>query len=526
MTHQLLPAAGRRNSLRPFAWASISLLLLLACNPLSTVAQPPDVPWPTETWQRSAPIDQGMDIETLESFYSVASRHIDTVLVIRNGWIVFERNASSFDDGSRHFLFSTTKSILSILIGIAIDHGFIESVDEPVMSFFPDHVSQTQDPLKSSITLKHLLTMSSGLDCPEDGNETFLRMSGSWNSLEFALELPMAGAPGEVFQYCNANSHILSCVLTETTGLSALAFAQAHLFGPLGIEDVRWGSDPQGNSLGCTGLWMTPRDLAKLGLLLLEDGRWEGEQIVSADWIEASVQPHTTSHDHGYRGGYGYQWWIGAESDGWFFTSGYQGQHLFVLPNQDLVVVFMGSYDYANNEIYERLVRHQLLPALDGPTLAEQIESLTSLEPNPVPALPETARTVSGQRYALGPHSYLFETITLAFEEGNDEATFSFRRYGLDYEFAVGMDSVWRVNTAMGPDVRQYRALRGEWIEERTFRIEQIDLDWGESWEILLTFEGDHVHILFGSLPGTGSLRFETTGAPETPETPASEPNP
>jgi len=489
-------------------------VLLLATTALgrSDSAEPP---WPTERWVCSAPIDQNMSITALDEFCSSAGRYADTVLVVRNGYIVSERNASNFASGAKHFLFSTTKSILSILVGIAIDKGYIENVAQPVLDFFPHRSVANLDERKRSLTLEHLLTMTSGFDCCEDNNETFNRMAGSWDWLQFALDLPVTGTPGETFEYCNANSHLISCILTETTGLSAHDFAEAYLFGPLGIDDVTWNSDPQGRSIGCTGLWMKPRDLAKIGLLCLEGGRWDGEQVVSSSWIEASIQPRTACNDYGYRNGYGYQWWIGNESDGWYLTSGYQGQHLFVLPEQKIVVVFTGSNSQTNNNLFERFVRNQLLPALEMPSLDEQTAELTNVEPVPVPSLPETAHAISGRQYDLGPHTYLFETFTLTFVDDADEATFAFRRWGLDYRYSVGLDGVWRVNSAMGPDVRQYRAVRGAWIDEDTFRMEQIELDWGESWEMTLTFEQDRVHFVFASLPGTGSFRFETTGFAE-----------
>ena len=506
----------KRNLAAAFACATLATLLLgsVAASGQGDAA---GVPWPTEAWECSAPIDQTVSIAALERLFSAARRFVDTVLVVRNGYIVFERNASNFASGAKHFLFSTTKSILSILVGIAIDKGYIENVDQPVLSFFPNRSVANLDERKRSLTLEHLLTMTSGFDCCEDNNETFNRMAGSWDWLQFALDLPVIRTPGETFEYCNANSHLISCILTEATGVSALAFAQEHLFGPLGIEEVVWDADPQGKSIGCTGLWMAPRDLAKVGLLLLEGGRWDGQQIVSSSWIEACIQPRAICTDYGYRNGYGYQWWIGTETDGWFFTSGYQGQHLFVLPEQELVVVFTGSYDYANNQIYERLVRDHLLSALDGPSLEEQITELTRIEPHAVPDLPEIAGDISGREYTLGTHAYLFETFTLAFDDRADEATFRFRRWGLNYEFAVGLDNVWRVNAARGPELHQYRALRGQWLDDRVFRMEEIDLDWGESWELILTFEEDRVHVVFASLPGTGSFRFETTGHLDEP---------
>jgi len=250
---------------------------------------PPDqaAPWPTEEWQYSTPIDQGMSIRTLNEFFDAVNRYVDSVLVIRNGYIVFEQNSANFVIDSKHHLFSATKSVLSMLIGIAIDKGYIKGVDQRVLDFFPDRTILNLDERKEALTLKHLLTMSSGFDCPDLGNETVGQLMGSWDWDQFALDLPMSGNPGDSYQYCNANTHLLSTILTKATGMSALDFAHEHLFGPLGITDVRWDSDhsDRGRSIGFTGLWMSPQDLAKLGLLYLEGGVWEDEQDEAGNTI-------------------------------------------------------------------------------------------------------------------------------------------------------------------------------------------------------------------------------------------------
>lgn len=159
---------------------------------------PPDqaAPWPTEEWQYSTPIDQGMSASTLDDFFNHVYS-VDNVLVIRNGYVVLEQNSSNFVIDSKHHLFSATKSVLSMLIGIAIDKGYIEGVDQRVLDFFPDRTILNLDERKEALTLKHLLTMSSGFDCPDLGNETVGQLMGSWDWDQFALDLPMSGNPGD-----------------------------------------------------------------------------------------------------------------------------------------------------------------------------------------------------------------------------------------------------------------------------------------------------------------------------------------
>ncbi len=166
---------------------------------------------------------------------------------------------------------SATKSITGTLIGIAIDKGLIDSVDHKLLDFFPDRTFANVDTQKQSITLRHVLSMSSGLDWPHNGLNEYLEpgMEASKDWVQFVLDRPMAAAPGSVFVYNSGGSHLLSAVIQKATGMSALDFAQKHLFAPLGITNVTWATDPQGINFGAANLAMSPRDMAKLGYLYL-----------------------------------------------------------------------------------------------------------------------------------------------------------------------------------------------------------------------------------------------------------------
>ncbi|HSJ57178.1 MAG TPA: serine hydrolase, partial [Anaerolineae bacterium] len=215
------------------------------------------------------------------------------------------------------------------------------------------------DARKAAVTVENLLTMEAGLDWPEGvygASDPLMEMVRSGRWVEFVADRSMVAEPGAVWQYNTGASHLLSAILQETTHISAAAFAYRYLFGPLGIDEVTWSTDPQGVTIGGFGLQMTAPDMAKLGYLYLHDGEWDGQQVVPAEWVAAS----TTSHA-GVEPGleYGYQWWVTAEG---FQARGLYGQQIWVLPDLDMVVVFLS--DVRDEGIApEYLMRQFVLPA-------------------------------------------------------------------------------------------------------------------------------------------------------------------
>jgi CubicO group peptidase (beta-lactamase class C family) len=172
------------------------------------------------------------------------------------------------------------------------------------------------------------------------------------------LDLPMAEPPGTQFEYCNSASFLLSVILQEATSVTALAFAQQHLFDPLGITDVDWPANPQGITIGWGEMRMLPHDMAKIGYLYLNAGRWGEQQVVPAKWVSASTRAHI---DATLQDGYGYQWWVAENA---YMALGYGGQYIIVVPEQDLVVVFTSALDerdfYRPQDLYEEYI----LPAI------------------------------------------------------------------------------------------------------------------------------------------------------------------
>lgn len=330
---------------------------------------PTSTPTPTTDWPISTPEEQGMDSAKLDEMVALIDElklPIDSVIVARHGHIVLEEYPDpNYRPNSPHILYSVTKSVTSILIGIAIQEGFIESVDQKVVDLFPERTIKNLDSRKRKLTLEHLLTMTSGFEWegPDDGYHTWQAAISSGDPVQFILDRPMANDPGAVWYYNGGCSHLLSAIITETTGRSTLEFAREFLFGPLGISRLSWPKGPRGIYLGGQDIWLQPRDLAKLGQLCLNDGTWEGEQIVPAAWVAGSGETSVSNTEYI---GYGYQWWIFPKS-GVYYANGAYGQKLYVVPDLDLVVVFtalkLGSHDAIEGGLLHRYV----LPACGVP---------------------------------------------------------------------------------------------------------------------------------------------------------------
>ncbi len=284
---------------------------------------------------------------------------IEGVLVVKNGNLIVEEYFYGFDREDAHQLRSVTKSVSSLITGIALDQGLIPGVETPIAELFPEHAKEHEwSDLKRSMQLNHCLSMSCGLK-GNDLRDQFAvaratEASADW--VDFALSLPMVATPGEHFAYSGGSLMILSGAVQRGAGTSVQEFAQEHLFGPLGIGEPRWYSSPNGLPNFSAGLHLTPRDLAKLGELCLNKGRWQGKQIVSEEWLSESTRARFEVPSYGYN--YGYLWWstelqdASGESVDVFMALGYGGQHLFVVPERSLVVVITsGNYHLRTRKV-------------------------------------------------------------------------------------------------------------------------------------------------------------------------------
>ena len=321
---------------------------------------------------------QGMDTARLADMLEriqQAAHAIDSITIIRHGYLVLDAYQYPFQKGLTHHIHSCTKSITSALIGIALDRGDLKTVRQPLFEFFSDYPTANADARKRAITLEHLLTMTTGLQCRD--SEKY-KLAGWWKMMQshdwasFVIDLPMAEAPGERFEYCNGASYLLSVILQQATQMRLLDFAKLHLFAPLGITEVRWRASPQGMEIGAGGMWLTPHDMAKIGWLYLNHGRWDTRQIVSADWVTASTHGHIDATPFPR---YGYQWWSDTANYwrqdlqttvdvDYSFALGYQGQYIFVVPSQHLVVVFTSHLEGEAIFLPKQFLHDTILPAI------------------------------------------------------------------------------------------------------------------------------------------------------------------
>jgi len=386
-----------------------------------------------------------MDSESLVellSFYRENKINIHSMLIIRNGHIALDAYFYPVTPGGTvHDVASVTKSITSVLIGIAIDQGFIESVEQPLLSYFPEHTIANLDASKEKITIENLLTMTSGFSCGyQPGEKEHNEMFASEDWVQFVLDLPMARGPGQEYAYCSGNSHLLSAILTKATGMSMLDFGQKHLFTPLGINEVIWPADPQGITRGWGDIHLHPRDLAKIGFLYLNDGLWEGKQILNAAWVEKSTQPQVdgaVKTNTFVRPGrdYGYAWHLVSEGpfSGMYYAAGRGGQSLTVLPDANIVTVITGGenalLEYDGEKIGEFMlsISDQALPKNpDGNEKLQQKTEAITAAPSPEQiCLPEIAQIISGETFILDENFLNFKTISLRFN-GQEEAEVRF----------------------------------------------------------------------------------------------------
>lgn len=344
--------------------------------------------WPTNEWKTSNPVDQEMNpsimnkmVNFIETNESTGLDKIDSILIVKNGYIVYEEYFDYLSE-LKHCIYSATKSVTSALIGIAIDQGYLNLTDK-VLTIFSDRNITNVDQRKEAITIEHLLQMRSGLEWTrEEPNDTTAKMWVTDDWVQFILNLPMEIDPGNTFEYSNGASHLLTGILHEVTGKTPLEFAQEYLFIPIGITTDKWTTDPKGINMGFSELYLTSRDMARFGFLYLNNGTWNNSQRISKNWIESSIYSYLDEPIYepmNYR--YGYHWWILAPNETKLFSlggishtipcfmnvaSGMNGQEILCIPSMDLVVVFT-AHDTTQNQvwpIYNHLIFEYIIPAV------------------------------------------------------------------------------------------------------------------------------------------------------------------
>lgn len=309
------------------------------------------VPPAESYWPILTPEEQGMNATKLNQMVDCIDEldlAIDSVLVVRHGYLVLEEYRHGYNQQSLHQLYSITKSFISSLVGIAIQRGYIDGLNQKIIDVFPERIIDNMDSRKANLTIEHLLTMTAGFEW-SDWDPSKPATSADWvaspDLTQFPLDQPMAHDPGEKWEYCNGASHLLSAIIAKTTGYGTYDFARELLFNQLNITHLSWDRAPDGVARGDSGLCLTPRDMAKFGYLYLKNGTWNGRQIVPAEWVAQSTM--TLCHNCCMpmllcNKGYGYQWWTSPESRV-YSASGMFGQAIYVVPDLDVVVVFTAS---------------------------------------------------------------------------------------------------------------------------------------------------------------------------------------
>ncbi len=325
--------------------------------------------WPTDEWRNSTPEEQGLASNTLNRIDEVINEEdieVHSVIIIKNGYIVYEKYYNYWTQYMAHTIQSCTKSFMSALIGIAIDQGYIDNVSQPILDFFPEYTIDNWDQRKENITLFHLLTMSSGLefhevDIPyEEPENDLFAMYRSDDMWEYVLDRPMEYNPGEHWSYNSGGIELLGGVIEKTTGYSIIDFAEEFLFNPIGIDYYTWWQVPASGQYGCGGgLSLKPRDMARFGYLYLNEGNWNGTQVVSSVWVNVSTKMY---FDTGSWYQYGYTWW-GVPGYSFYEATGHYEQKIFVIPEEDIVVVFTGNIQDEDWHPSDYFVIEYVIPA-------------------------------------------------------------------------------------------------------------------------------------------------------------------
>ena len=354
---------------------------------------------PEETddgWETASLADLGMDeaplIEMMSDLSNRNDNHIQSVVIIKDGKLVFEEYFSGedidltsginfahkdFDRDTLHCQASATKSVTSILLGIAIDQGLVQGVEEKMLSFYPEH-SDLNDTEKGEITLQHMLSMSSGIPWDEsypytDPRNNLNQQFYSEDPIRYLLEQPLTAPPGTQFMYNSGTTNVLGDVVRISSGQTLVEFADQQLFTPLGITYFDWVGFPLAPHIAVASstLYLRPRDMAKIGQLYLQGGVWNGDRIVSQEWVAESTGesiqvPPSEDPLPGFVDGYGYQWWRGTFANGdtaTYFAAGWGGQFIFVLPELDMVIVFTGGHFEGGYQGFYGLINDHILAA-------------------------------------------------------------------------------------------------------------------------------------------------------------------
>lgn len=496
----------------------------------------------TDAFPISTPEQQGMSSQPLLTILRSLIDHqkgIHSLLIVRNGYLVVEAYFDPYRENMKHHLASASKSITSMLIGIAGKQGHIRSVAQQAVEFLPEMRTASRHPKMLAITLEHLLTMTTGIRWHESdrtywsAHNTLTQMIRQESWLEFLFRQPMESEPGAQFNYNSGASHLLSAVVQRVTGVTAAAYAAQYLFHPLGIVDYHWLSDPTGITAGHCCLYLTPRDMAKLGCLYLQNGQWKGQEIVPATWVAESTRRHRDFVSRSSspaallqrlsrlrrrestraRYGYGYQWIV--PPFGGYATRGVGGQAIFVIPALNMVAVFTGGLPKSDRLLPEKLMERYIVPAaMVSEPFSEQraasdalnkvLQEVARPPSEPVSAQPAMATRISGITYTANGNAIGIQWLSFAFSQDNT-ADLTIALNNTVYHVSIGLDNVYRVNPL---SQQPALALKGRWKDANTFRLDWLQVEAGTRYEIDFTFQGNEFKAVSHGVTGGAAAKF------------------
>jgi len=329
---------------------------------------------PIDDWETVTPEEQGLDPDLLSRAIAKADQmnFVNSILIVRNGYLVVDVYFNGYKPKDAHNFKGVSGMVMSALTGIALRENFIDSLGQKILDFFPEYDTPKLDRRKQDITIRHLLMMKAGFD-KERNNYLYVVNSDNW--INSTINLPLVAEPATQFRYNTFQLHLLSGIFTKATEMSTLDFANKYLMSPLNVSIKHWETDPQGIYFGGTDLFFTPRDMARIGLLFLNNGNIDDEQIIPAEWIETSLNNYTGFENrtwgelHDYN--YGYIWWTGKIKDyDVFLEIGFGGQFVINIPALKMVIVTTAYYqvDWDQADCQEKeivnLVANYILPAV------------------------------------------------------------------------------------------------------------------------------------------------------------------
>jgi CubicO group peptidase (beta-lactamase class C family) len=458
---------------------------------------------------RSTPEAEGISSQGVLDLVTALESQIQEVhsmMLVRHGKVVAEGWWAPYTPGDMHNMYSVTKSFNSTAVGLAVDEGLL-TVDDLVISFFPDLAPAAPSPAFETMTVKHLLTMASG-HATDPLDSMRQAPNGQWTQAFLASTVERA--PGSAFLYNSGAAYVLGAIVQKVTGQTVEEYLTPRLFEPLGINNRLWGVSPEGINMTDGGLAITTEELAKFGLLYLQQGQWNGEQIVSAEWAaDATAKQISTGADNGnWNFGYGYQFWrstVGYRADGSL------GQYSFVLPDQDLVLAITaatsndGGTDRLMNVVYQRLLSGMITPDT-LPEDAAAHDALTAKLTSLSLAVPEGATTsplaadVSGKRYTVASNSQGITAVELQFE--GETPVLTIEDADGPHVIPVGTGQWRRVRTGFKKHINelfdtpdQALSARGAWTADNTFDAKLAFTETPYTMNAVFAFNGDQVTL-------------------------------